>query len=117
MTAYMVLRFVKYVGVLTFFAGLVGTFQASDAAGRRKWAERHAAPGYVMTWLCGLGLASTAGHSLAQTWIVLGAALGTVSVWAVLWQAHFMPHRRSKVLSMVASQGFLASLAAMVFKP
>lgn len=116
LSSYLVLRFLKFVGVAVFFAGVVGTFRATDREQRRRWAEGHAAPGYVLTWVMGLGLASTTGATLAQTWIVLGVLAGSLSVLATLAQAH-MTAQKSKPLSALASLAFIASLAVMVWKP
>jgi hypothetical protein len=116
LSGYLVLRFLKFVGVAVFFAGVVGTFRSADREQHRRWAEGHAAPGYVLTWVMGLGLASLTGAKLAQPWIVLGALLGTTSVLATLAQAH-LAGSKSKPLSAVASLAFIASLAAMVWKP
>lgn len=116
LSSYLLLRFLKFVGVAVFFAGVVGTFRATDVSGRRRWAEGHAAPGFVLTWLMGLGLASTTGATLAQPWIVIGAVMGTTSVLATLAQAH-LAKEKSRSLSAVGSLSFITSLAAMVWKP
>jgi hypothetical protein len=116
LSSYLLFRFLKFVGVALFFAGIVGTFRAEDRSGRRRWAEGHAAPGYVLTWIMGLGLSSVTGVTLAQTWIVLGALSGTTSVLATLAQAHLVAEK-SRGLSALASLAFVASLAVMVWKP
>lgn len=116
LSLYLTLRFLKFVGVLLFFAGVVGTFRAPDAATRRRWAEGHAAPGFVLTWTMGLALASTTGASLAQPWIVLGAVGGTAAALATLAQAH-LARAKSPALSALATLSFVVSLGGMVWKP
>jgi multisubunit Na+/H+ antiporter MnhG subunit len=113
---YLFVRLLKLLGVLMFFSGIVGTFRAHDQANRRQWAEGYAAPGYVLTWTCGLGLASMQGRSLAETWIVVSACLGTASVSATLVQAHLRTEK-SRPLSMTALLCFLGSMVVMVWKP
>lgn len=116
MGVYLWLRFFKFIGVALFFSGTVGTFSATDSERRRRWAELHAAPGYIVTWVVGLGLASSSGVGLAHTWVVVAAVASTVSLFATLTQAHLLA-RDSRPLALVASGGFVAALALMVWKP
>lgn len=110
------LRLAKLLVVSTFFAGIVGTFSAPELAQRRRWADRHAAPGFVLTWALGVGLASVRGDSLVSRWIVGAVILSTLAIWATLAQAH-LRRERSRPLSAVASLGFTGALALMVFRP
>jgi hypothetical protein len=116
MSAYLWLRFFKFVGVAVFFAGTVGTFSAVELDVRRRWAELHAAPGYILTWVCGLGLASATGQNPAQRWVLLAIIASTASLFATLGQAHLL-ETKSRPLAMLASLGFVSALASMVWKP
>lgn len=112
----LLLRLAKLLVVSTFFAGLVGTFSAPELAQRRRWADRHAAPGFVLTSLFGAGLATVRGDSLVSRWIVGAVLLSTVAIWSTLAQAHLM-HARSRALSALASLSFTGAMALMVFRP
>lgn len=116
MSAYLFLRFLKFLGVALLFAGTVGTFSAKDLDARRKWAELHAAPGYVLTWMVGLALATVTNRNPMEAWVVIAALSSTVSLLAVLTQAHLVERKRPG-LSMLASAGFVIALASMVWKP
>ncbi|MDP1920999.1 MAG: hypothetical protein Q8L14_32460 [Myxococcales bacterium] len=116
MSSYLLLRFFKFLGVALLFAGTVGTFSAKDLDARRTWAELHAAPGFVLTWMVGLAVATTTGVNPMVSWVVIAALSSTVSLLAVLTQAHLV-ERRHLGLSVLAAAGFLAALASMVWKP
>lgn len=112
----LVLRFVKFVAVAAFFAGITGTFTSGDRDARRRWADRHAAPGFVLTWVVGLAMASSRGDALMSHWIVGAVFASMFAVWATLAQAHLRTEK-SRALSMTAMLGFVTSLALMVFRP
>jgi hypothetical protein len=116
MSAYLFLRFLKFIGLGLLFAGTVGTFSARDLDARRSWAELSAAPGYVLSWMVGLALATTNGLNPMASWVVISALSSTVSLLAVLTQAHFI-ERRQLGLSLLAAAGFVVALASMVWKP
>ncbi|MBL8939852.1 MAG: hypothetical protein JNM69_35180 [Archangium sp.] len=116
MSVWLALRFVKFVALAVFFAGIVGTFRAGSADERRRWADRHAAPGFVLLWFCGLGLVSTTGQPLFSRWILGAVACSLLSIWTVLAQAHLL-QSKSKALSAAASLGFVTALALMVWRP
>jgi hypothetical protein len=50
------------------------------------------------------------------SWVVISALSSTVSLLAVLTQAHFI-ERRQLGLSLLAAAGFVVALASMVWKP
>lgn len=116
MNAWLALRFVKFVAVAVLFAGLVGTFSASSLEERRRWSDRHAAPGFVLVWFCGLGLVSATGQPLFSRWILGAVVCSLLAIWSVLTQAHLL-EQKSKTLSAVASLGFVGALALMVWRP
>ncbi len=116
MSAWLVLRFLKFVAVSVFFSGVVGTFRATTTAERRRWSDRHAAPGFVLSWFCGFGLVSATGQPLFARWILGAVAASLVTMWSVLAQAHLL-ERKSNALSGVASLGFVLALALMVWRP
>lgn len=112
----LVYRFLKFIAVAAFFAGIVGTFGAKDPDERRRWADRHAAPGFVLTWILGTALATTRGDSLVSRWIVGAVIASSIAIWATLAQAHLVKHQ-SRGLAMAGSLAFVATLALMVFRP
>lgn len=116
LSALLVYRFLKFIAVAAFFAGIVGTFSATDRETRRRWADRHAAPGFVLTWILGTVLATTRGDSLVSSWIVGAVITSSIAIWATLAQAHLVVDK-SRALSMTGSLGFVATLALMVFRP
>ena len=94
----------------------MGTFSAKDPDTRRTWAEFHAAPGFILSWMVGLAAATTTGVNPMVSWVVISALSSTVSLFAVLTQAHLV-ERRHVGLAVLAAVGFLAALASMVWKP
>src|SRR5687768_13343816 len=99
-------RFLKFVSVAAFFAGMVGTFSAKTPEERRRWSDRHAAPGFVLTWVCGFAMSRMTGHSLVAGWVVGAAVASTVCIWCVLAQAH-MRSDKAASLSGLASLSFI----------
>ena len=116
LSALLVYRFLKFIAVAAFFAGIVGTFSATYRETRRRWADRHAAPGFVLTWILGTVLATTRGDSLVSRWIVGAVIASSIAIWATLAQAHLVSDK-SRALSMAGSLGFVVALALMVFRP
>jgi hypothetical protein len=106
----------KLLGVVTLFAGTIGSVVARDLADRRRFAYVLAGPGFGVSWACGFGLAALEERSLLSTFILLAMVLSLTSLQVVLYSVG-KEGRRSAVVALLAIAPLAVTVGLMVVKP
>ncbi len=114
--AWLVFRFVKWVGVALFAAGVIGAFFPASMRDRQRAVYLLATPGLILSWTAGYGLARHTEVSLGAPWISasLLLSLGTLSLLA-----RFVERDRVAAApwALAATLGLVGTLALMVWRP
>lgn len=71
MSVWLLLRLLKYIGVLAFAMGIAGALLPNEQRLRQRAALWIAAPGFVLTWFAGYGLTRELGVSLGAPWVTI----------------------------------------------
>ncbi len=116
MSLYVVLKLLKWIGVLAFTAGVAGAVLPHALADRRRAAHWLATPGIVLMWMGGYGLTREAGISMGSAWVAGAMLLSLVTLQAVVWGVERAERGRALVGG-VAVITLLASLVLMVARP
>lgn len=116
MTWWMALRLAKWVGLMTFSAGVAGAVLPSSWEDRQRAVYQLATPGFVLTWMAGYGLMRSTSVSMGSPWISGTLLLSLVTLQAIVWGVE-RPDRRRGVVAVVALGGLLGSTALMVARP
>lgn len=106
----------KLLGVVTLFAGTIGSVLARDSADRRRFAYGLAGPGFGATWACGFGLAALKEVSLLSTFVLLAMVLSLASLQVVLYGVG-KEGRRTPLVALLAIAPLVVTVALMVLKP
>jgi hypothetical protein len=106
----------KLLGVVTLFAGTIGSVVARDLADRRRFAYTLAGPGFGVTWACGFGLAARKEVSLTSTFILLAMVLSLTSLQVVLYGVG-KEGRRTPLVALLAIAPLVVTVGLMVMKP
>ena len=114
-TAWMLLRFVKFLGVIAYGAGVGVGLSAAERRLRKQAVHLFASPTLLVTWLAGYLLTLFRGTPLSEAWIVGGFSASLV--------CHLLLIRTTRAKSISARQraGVLSPLVLtvllMVFRP
>ncbi len=116
MSAWVVWRLVKWLGVLLFVAGVFGGVLPSSLEDRRRAVYAVATPGFVLTWLAGWALLRIGGTSMGSTWVSSSLLLSIVSLAAVVWGVE-TPTRPRRLVALVAMGSLAATVTLMTLRP
>ncbi|MGB0680074.1 MAG: hypothetical protein ACPGUV_10475, partial [Polyangiales bacterium] len=108
------LRFAKWVAVLLYVCGAVGTVLTPPLGLRRRFAYRLAGPGFVLTWLAGFLLLSARRYDPLSMWVWASLLLSLLSLQAVLFRAGRAERQGSVSAHLQQSRGGRAKLRERV---
>lgn len=115
MSAWLIVRLLKYIGMLTFAMGIAGALLPNEQRRRQAAALWLATPGFVLTWLGGYGLTRQLGLSLGAPWISISMLASLLCLHETLRASE--PGRTPSPLHTTLILLLLAvSLAAMVLR-
>jgi hypothetical protein len=115
MTLYRLLLLSKFVGIMLYAGGLVGSFTSSALAERRRAVHAIASPGLLLIWTAGYLLSLHIHVPLTELWIVCALILSFASQLALV---RAVSHNRRSTGALLASTlPILVVLALMVFRP
>jgi len=114
-TGYHLLHLLKFIGVILFGGGMVGSFVASSTADRKRLVHGVASPGLVITWLAGYLLTLQLGVPLGELWVLGGLGLSFFAHLALLRNAGREAPDLAGRLS--AAVPLILVLVLMVFRP
>lgn len=115
MSAWLIIRLLKYVGMLMFAMGIGGVLLPNTQRNRQAAALWLATPGFILTWLGGYGLTRQLGLSLGTPWISISMLASLLCLHETLRASE--PGRAPSALRTTLIILLLAaSLAAMVLR-
>jgi uncharacterized membrane protein len=115
MAYYRVILLIKFVGVLLYAGGLIGSFVATSLVDRKRAVHSIASPGLVVTWIAGYLLTTQLHIALTELWIIGAIFLSLASQLALVYS---VKRERRTVSAFVTSVGpLLLVLVLMVFRP
>ncbi len=115
MAYYRVILLIKFVGVLLYAGGLIGSFVATSLVDRKRAVHSIASPGLVITWSAGYLLIMQLHVPLTELWILGAIILSLVSQLALVYSVS-RDKRTVGALVMSGAPLFLV-LVLMVFRP
>jgi hypothetical protein len=115
MAYYRVILLFKFVGVLLYAGGLIGSFVATSLVDRKRAVHAVASPGLVITWSAGYLLITQLHVALTELWILGAIVLSLVSQLALVYSVS-RDRRTVGALIMSGAPLFLV-LVLMVFRP
>jgi len=107
-------KFVKYIGLSLYAAGLYNAFAGASTRERSFAAHWVGAAGLLLLWVAGYGMMKTMGHSLRTVWILVPMLASLVAFGAAL--ASVGATKLRPWLGVAGVAGFAISLIAMVFR-
>jgi hypothetical protein len=115
MHAYQILRLIKFLGVILYAGGLIGSFVATAHADRKRAVHAVASPGLVVTWIAGYLMTTQLQIPLMELWVIAGLVLSLVSQLALV---HSVARDRRTLGAFVSTVAPLfVVLLMMVFRP
>ncbi len=115
MSFWLVIRLLKYVGMLMFAMGIAGTLLPNDQRVRQRAALWIATPGFVLTWFAGYGMTRELGLSLGEPWISISMVASMAALHETLRASE--PGRTPSRLHAALILGLLLiSLTSMVVR-
>ncbi|AUX48399.1 hypothetical protein SOCE26_099330 [Sorangium cellulosum] len=115
MAAYQILLLIKFVGVILYSGGLIGSFVATALVDRKRAVHAVASPGLVVTWIAGYLLTTQLQVPLTELWIVAAIPLSLVSQLALVHSVS--RDRRTTGAFVSAFAPLFMVLLMMVFRP
>ncbi len=112
---YRIILLVKFVGVLLFAGGMIGSFIATTPVDRKRAVHSIASPGLLITWIAGYLLTTQLGIPLTELWILGGILLSLLSQIALSHSVAREPRHKAAVAVSLIS--LLLVLLLMVFRP
>ncbi|WP_394824657.1 hypothetical protein [Pendulispora albinea] len=115
MLTYRLLHLLKFLGVILYAGGLIGSFVATSLPERKRAVHAIASPGLLLTWVTGYLLTTQLNVPLTELWIVGGIGFSLLSQLALV---HSVSRDRRTVGAFAFAFGplFLV-LLLMVFRP
>jgi hypothetical protein len=110
LSVYLLLRTLKWLGMLAYGAGLVGALGSETPAGRSKAVQLWATLGFALLWFSGWGLARLTGVSLGSAYLSASMALSLLSMQLLIWSTE----RRSPELARAPGRIWAGRLAAVL---
>lgn len=110
MSVYLLLRTLKWLGMLAYGAGLLGALSNETPAGRSRAVQLWASLGFALLWFSGWGLARLRGLSLGSAYLSASMALSLLSMQLLLWSTE----RRSPELARAPGRVWAGRLAALL---
>ncbi len=104
-------RFLKFVGVAAFTAGVLGAVLLPDGAQRRRAAHGLASLGLGVVWISGYALLKAKGLSLGEPWISRSLLGGIAALGGAAWAGSCL--RVPGLAGALAFGGLLASFGSM----
>jgi len=114
MTVWILLRLVKFLGVILFGAGVLGTLQRDQSA-RQVAAQRTACVGFTLTWISGFFLVQELGLPLTAPWILASMLTSVVALNGALRAAESAD--RAVLPAVIAHVGLVGTLVLMSWRP
>jgi hypothetical protein len=114
---WLVLRLVKFVGVIAFAMGIALALAPTDdmARVRQRAAYWLATPGFIVTWIVGWGMARQLAVSLGRPWITISMVASLVALHETIRDVE--PGRpRSRARVAVILIALFISLGSMVIR-
>ena len=115
MSLWLVIRLLKYVGVLAFAMGIAGALLPNEQRMRQRAALWIATPGFALTWFAGYGLTRELGLSLGEPWISISMVASMVALHETL-RATEPRHTPSRWHAALVLGLLLTSLTTMVIR-
>lgn len=112
METWLLLRLVKFLGMVFFAAGVGLAAGSPTRAGRVRGAWVVAPLGFVLTWLSGYGMLKVTGASMGAGWVSASMLGSIVAVGAAVWASE----APSPARAVLAWAGLGAAVAAMVVR-
>jgi hypothetical protein len=116
MTMLLMFRFVKVIAVACFATGCLGALMPGELRNRRRFVLWLAAPGLLLSWVFGFGIAGVSQVSLLSVWILAALPLSLLSFHAVLY-ATGKEGRHGWATGLITATSLAATFALMVFRP
>ena len=114
-TVYHWLHLLKFIGVISFGGGMVGSFVASTLADRKRAVHGVASPGLAVTWVAGYLLTLQLRVPLGELWVLGGLLLSFAAQLALL---HSVARDERRLASRLgAAVPLVLVLVLMVFRP
>lgn len=85
LSAWALLRIVKWIGLLAYGAGLVGALGGESPQARSRAVQRWATLGFALLWFSGWGLARLSGVSLGSAYLGASMGLSLLAMQLLLW--------------------------------
>ena len=114
LTGWLLFRFVKFLGVALFAAGLLGAVLPARQKDRLTAAHGPASVGLLLTWLAGYGMMKHLGLSMKEAWIGWGILASLVALGGAA-SAASRPEARP-LSAAIAAAGFFSAMGTMVTK-
>ncbi len=115
MAYYRVILLIKFVGVVLYAGGLIGSFVATSLVDRKRAVHSIASPGLVITWSAGYLLITQLHVPLTELWILGAIVLSLVSQLALVYSVS--RDRRTIGTLIMSGVPLLLVLVLMVFRP
>ncbi|MDC0712353.1 hypothetical protein POL68_28075 [Stigmatella sp. ncwal1] len=115
MIAYRLLLLLKFIGVIVYGGGLIGSFASTALADRKRAVHAIASPGLVVTWFAGYLLTTQLQIPLTEFWILGGILLSLASQLALVYSVS--RDRRTVTAFAAAAFPLCLVLLLMVFRP
>jgi hypothetical protein len=114
MLLYRALHLFKFIGVLLFGGGALGSLIASAPKDRKRALHGFASPGLLLTWAAGYALSLLLNLALTELWILGGLVSSFASHLALVLGVS----RERSALAVLSVVGpLLLTLVLMVFRP
>ena len=115
MAYYRFILLIKFVGVLLYAGGLIGSFIATSLVDRKRAVHAVASPGLVITWSAGYLLITQLHVPLTELWILGAIVLSLVSQLALVYSVS--RDRRTVGAFVMSGVPLFLVLVLMVFRP
>ena len=115
MAYYRFILLIKFVGVLLYAGGLIGSFVATSLVDRKRAVHSVASPGLVITWSAGYLLITQLHVPLTELWILGAIVLSLVSQLALVYSVS--RDRRTVGAFVMSGVPLFLVLVLMVFRP
>lgn len=112
MSIWLLLRFLKFVGVGLFAAGVLGAALLPGQRERQLAAYGAATTGFLATWLAGYGVMKLSDRTLAEPWIGMAMLGSLVALQGAVYAARSAT--RSPAAAALAAAALLSSVGVMV---
>lgn len=114
MTTLVVMKALKYVGLLLLASGIFGALTMPKPTLRSLSIHRVGMLGFLLVWLAGYGVMKKMGYTMKQPWISGAILASLVAYGAGLAAVHRSPARA--LMGALASGALFLSLGLMVFR-